>query len=102
MPSGGVHPITQDGRNGTRIETCGDADDVFFDGKRDRIYVSCGDGAVDVVQLSPTGAQPAERVATSSGARTSLFVPQLDRLFVAARAGWLGSRAAILVYRPSP
>jgi DNA-binding beta-propeller fold protein YncE len=84
------------------LGTCGDADDVFFDGKRDRIYVSCGDGAVDVVQRSPTGAQPAMRVATSSGARTSLFVPQLDRLFVAARAGRLGSGAAILVYRPSP
>ena len=84
------------------VGTCGDADDVFFDGKRDRIYVSCGDGAVDVVQRSPTGVQPAERVATSGGARTSLFVPQLDRLFVAARAGSLGSRAAILVYRPSP
>jgi YVTN family beta-propeller protein len=84
------------------VGTCGDADDVFFDGKRDRIYVSCGDGAVDVVQRSPTEAQPAKRVATSSGARTSLFVAQLDRLFVAARAGWLGSAAAILVYRPSP
>jgi DNA-binding beta-propeller fold protein YncE len=84
------------------LGTCGDADDVFFDGKRDRIYVSCGDGAVDVVQRRPTGAQPANRVATSSGARTSLFVPQLDRLFVAARAGSLGSGAAILVYRPSP
>jgi DNA-binding beta-propeller fold protein YncE len=83
------------------LATCGDADDVFFDGKRDRIYVSCGDGAVDVVQRSPAGAQPAERVATSRGARTSLFVPQLDRLFVAARAGWVGSGAAILVYRPS-
>jgi DNA-binding beta-propeller fold protein YncE len=83
------------------LETCGDADDVFFDGKRDRIYVSCGDGTVDVVQRSPEGVWQAERVATSGGARTSIFVPQLDRLFVAARAGWLGSSAAILVFRPS-
>jgi YVTN family beta-propeller protein len=84
------------------LETCGDADDVFFDGKRDRIYVSCGEGAVDVVQRSPDAVRQTERVATSSGARTSIFVPQLDRLFVAARAGWLGSPAAILVFRPSP
>jgi DNA-binding beta-propeller fold protein YncE len=84
------------------LDTCGDADDVFFDGKRDRIYVSCGDGAIDVVQRRPKGFGPAVRVATASGARTSLFVPELDRLFVAVRAGWLGSGAAILEFRPSP
>jgi hypothetical protein len=81
------------------LATCGDADDVFFDDKRDRIYVSCGDGAIDVVQRGPDGFRRAGRVATSSGARTSLFVPELDRLFVAVRAGWLGSGAAILVLR---
>lgn len=86
----------------TSLETCGDADDVFFDGKRDRIYVSCGDGTVDVVQGSPDGVRQIEQVVTSRGAGTSIFVPQLDRLFVAARSGWLGSGAAILVFRPSP
>jgi hypothetical protein len=84
------------------LDTCGDADDVFFDGKRDRIYVSCGDGAIDVVQRSRDGLRIAGHVTTSSGTRTSLFVPELDRLFVAARAGRLGSRAAILVFRPEP
>ena len=40
-------------------------------------------------------------IPTSSGARTSLFVPELDRLFVARRAGMLGgSGAEILVFRP--
>jgi hypothetical protein len=39
-------------------------------------------------------------VKTTSGARTSQFVPELDRLFVAERAGLLGSTAAILVLRP--
>ncbi|WP_245525489.1 hypothetical protein [Mesorhizobium sp. M00.F.Ca.ET.216.01.1.1] len=84
------------------LESCGDADDVFFDGKRGRIYVSCGDGSIDIVQRSPKGLGLIERMATSSGARTSLFVPELDRLFVAVRAGWLGSKAAVLVFRPSP
>jgi len=82
------------------LETCGDADDVFFDTKRQQIYVSCGIGAVDVVGTDATGLRPVDRIETSSGARTSLFVPQLDRLFVAARAGWLDSKAAILVFRP--
>ncbi|MBY5720630.1 hypothetical protein HFO33_29260 [Rhizobium leguminosarum] len=84
------------------LNTCGDADDVFFDGKRDRIYVSCGDGAIDVVQRGRDGLRMAGRVTTFGGARTSLFVPELDRLFIAARAGWLGSGAAILVFRPEP
>ena len=31
-------------------DTCGDSDDVFFDEKRRRIYVSCGAGFIDVFQ----------------------------------------------------
>jgi hypothetical protein len=41
------------------------------------------------------------RVPTVSGARTSLFVPELDRLFVAVRAG-SNEPAAIWVFRPIP
>jgi hypothetical protein len=40
------------------------------------------------------------RVTTASGARTSLFVPELDRLFVAQRAGVLSGDAAIRIFRP--
>lgn len=88
----------------TSIATCGDADDVFIDAKRRRIYVSCGEGSVDVLQEAAGGYQPTGRIKTASGARTSLFVPEFDRLFVAARAGFfgLGSDAAILVFRPKP
>jgi len=93
---------TKTGGATQRLDTCGDADDVFFDGKRRRIYVSCGAGAVDVFQADAEGYRPLARVATSSGARTALFVPEIDRLFVAARAGLLGSDAAILVFRPPP
>jgi hypothetical protein len=84
------------------IKTCGDADDVFLDDKRRRIYVSCDEGSVDVLQQEAGGYQSIGRIKTASGARTSLFVPELDRLFVAARAGFfgLGSDAAILIFRP--
>jgi DNA-binding beta-propeller fold protein YncE len=94
----------QAGTTRLSIETCGDADDVFFDSKRKRIYVSCGAGSVDVFQQGAAGYRLLSRITTSSGARTSLFVPELDRLFVAARAGYfgLGSDAAILVLRPQP
>jgi hypothetical protein len=84
------------------VDTCSDADDVFFDGKRQQIYVSCGDGMLDIVQGGPAGYRRTGRVQTASGARTSLFVPELDRLFVAARAESLQSDAAILVFRPNP
>jgi DNA-binding beta-propeller fold protein YncE len=84
------------------VATCGDADDVFFDTRRHRIYVSCGEGVVEVFQQDAEGPRRIARILTSSGARTSLFVPELDRLFVAARAGLLGSAASILVLRPQP
>jgi hypothetical protein len=43
----------------------------------------------------------AARIRTASGARTSLFVPELDRLFVAERAN-PGEAAAVWVFRPAP
>ena len=86
------------------IKTCGDADDVFLDAKRRRIYVSCGEGNMDVLQQEEEGLRSIGRIKTASGARTSLFVPEVDRLFVAARAGFfgLGSDAAVLIFRPKP
>jgi DNA-binding beta-propeller fold protein YncE len=88
--------------DGTLIDsvgTCRDADDVFFDERRGRIYVSCGAGAVDVFGINDL--RHIAQVKTHGGARTSLFVPALDRLFVASRASWLGDDAKILVFRPS-
>ncbi|HEX6121461.1 MAG TPA: hypothetical protein VFZ03_18595 [Dongiaceae bacterium] len=84
------------------VETCGDSDDVFFDDRRARIYVSCGAGFVDVFERSDGGLRRIARVKTYSGARTSLFVPELDRLFVASRSALLGNDARIMVFRPSP
>ena len=91
---------SQDGRVVAKIETCGDADDVFVDRKRRRVYVSCGDGAVDVLEAGEAGYRRLGRVPTVSGARTSLFVPEMDRLFVAVRAT-SHEPAAIWVYRPA-
>jgi DNA-binding beta-propeller fold protein YncE len=89
-----------DGAVRSRLSTCGDADDVFFDAQRQRIYVSCGSGAIDVFAASATNYEPMARMTTASGARTSLFVPELDRLFVAQRAGVLSGDAAIRIFRP--
>lgn len=59
-------------------DTCGDADDVYALG--DRVLVVCGAGAVDVLR----GDGSTIRVKTRAGARTGLYAPELDTLFVAA------------------
>jgi YVTN family beta-propeller protein len=81
------------------VQTCGDADDMFVDAKRDLVYVSCGDGFVDVIAARGSAYQRVARIATAKGARTSLFVPEIDRLFVAARAT-AEEPAAVWVFRP--
>src|SRR5262245_18750424 len=77
----------QDGARVATAETCGDADDVFVDAKRHRVYVSCGEGYLDVFEPEGGGLCRIARLPTASGACTSLFVPELDRLFLAVRAG---------------
>lgn len=82
------------------MSTCGDADDVFLDAKRRRWYVSCGVGSVDVFTETAVSMTRLGGINTGSGARTSIFVPELDRLFVAVPAGWMGRDARLLVLKP--
>jgi len=91
-----------DKRDGSIIrmaDACGDADDVFIDAKRHRIYVSCGAGVIDIFDAQSY--ERLSRILTVSGARTSLFVPEFDRLFLAVRAA-SGNPAGIWVFRPEP
>jgi hypothetical protein len=82
-----------------RLPTCGDADDVFLDAKRKRVYVSCGEGFIDIVQQNGGAYDRIARVPTAPGARTALFVPELDRLYLAVRAE-RSEGASIWVFRP--
>jgi hypothetical protein len=54
-----------------------------------------------VLEATADGYSRLAELRTSPGARTSLFVPELDRLFVAARANW-NTPAAILMLKPMP
>ena len=90
-----------DGRPIATTETCGDADDLFIDAKRARVYVSCGAGFLDVLEPKEATYRRIARIPTASGARTSLFVPEMDRLLVAVRAS-SGEPAAIWMFRPMP
>ena len=89
-----------DGTVAANLATCGDADDVFVDAKRERVYVSCGEGYIDIFAVAGDGYAPLGRVPTASGARTALFAPALDRLYLAVRAG--SEPAAIWIFRPAP
>ena len=91
---------TADGGVAASGDACGDADDVFVDRKRHRLYVTCGAGVIDVFEDRGESYQRIDRVATGPGARTSLFVPEMDRLFVAVRAS-AGQPAAIWEFRPA-
>ncbi|MGL3212828.1 hypothetical protein [Bradyrhizobium sp. BR 1433] len=93
--------FSTDGKAIAATGTCGDADDLFVDAKRGRIYVSCGGGYVDVFEIDGAAYRLIARLPTATGARTSLFVPEMDRLFVAVRAGPAGP-AAIWVFKPMP
>jgi len=66
------------------FDIVGDTDDLFYDASRKRLYVSGGEGYVDVVQ--DEGGNRFSRVAhlsTAAGARTSLYVADRNRLFLA-------------------
>src|SRR5262245_27506631 len=89
----------RDGERVANVELCGDADDLFVDTKRGRVYVSCGDGFLDVFDARDY--RRLARVPTVRGARTSHYVPSMDRLFLAVRAASL-EPAAVWVYRPVP
>ena len=89
----------KDGSLQSAMETCADSDDLFVDSKRHRVYVSCGEGFVDVFSLGVADNRRVLHLPTVSGARTSLYVPQLDRLYLAVRASG-STPPAVWVFRP--
>jgi len=75
---------TASGEPVTSFDTVGDTDDLFYDSVRKRLYVTGGEGYIDVVQ--DEGKDRFTRIAhvpTAAGARTSLFVPDEGRLYLA-------------------
>ena len=68
------------------------SDDIFFDANRGRVYV-LGEGFIETwQQKDPDHYQLAGSYPTPAGARTGLFVPEWERLFVAVAHD--GARAA--------
>jgi hypothetical protein len=85
-----------------KLPAVGDCDDVFYDKARKRIYACGGDGGISVFQEEDADHyKESTRIATVTGARTSFFSPELDRLFLAVRRQGSQS-AAIQVFVPAP
>ena len=75
---------TVTGKRLAAVPCVGDTDDLFYDARRDRVYVIGGEGYVDVFDAAASGKyERLQRIATRKGARTGLWSPELDRLFVA-------------------
>jgi DNA-binding beta-propeller fold protein YncE len=68
----------------TDLAISGDTDDLFYDEAHKRLYVSCGEGFVDVIgQNSADAYQCLSHIPTAAGARTSLHSPDLGRFYLA-------------------
>jgi len=66
------------------LECVGDADDVFYDDKRNRIYVTGGEGFMDVFRIHDPNHYFLEgKIPTARGARTCLLSAELNALYLA-------------------
>jgi len=74
---------TKTGKELAAAECSGDTDDVFFDASSKRVYLSCGEGVLDVFDASETAPKRIGKIATAPGARTCLFVADLGKIFLA-------------------
>ena len=75
---------TATGKQTGAADIVGDTDDLFFDAKRERLYVVGGEGFIDVLDVrSPGPITRLAHIATAAGARTALFGPDEGRLFLA-------------------
>jgi DNA-binding beta-propeller fold protein YncE len=93
---------TNSGKQIGSLDIAGDTDDVFYDAAQKRLYVSCGAGFLDVFQeKDPTHFSRTGHISTAAGARTSLFVPELQRLYLAVPHRG-SQQAEIRVYAVQP
>ena len=93
---------TATGKESSSFDIVGDTDDLFYDAGRKRLYVSGGEGYVDVFQEQDAGRFiRIAHNATAAGARTSLWVPEQSRLYLAVPHRG-NQKAEIRVYEAQP
>jgi YVTN family beta-propeller protein len=95
---------TTSGKQISQVEGIAGIDDLWYDARNHRIYASGGRGTdVGFVyiyqQKSPDQYELVSKIPTAASAGTSLWVPELNRLFVAAPASEK-EEAGVLVFEP--
>lgn len=61
-----------------------EADGIYYDASKKNIYVSCGEGFIEIIrQLDPDHYQSIQKMTTVEGAGTSLFSPERNKLILA-------------------
>lgn len=89
---------TNTGKQVAKLDVVKDADDIWFDAENKQIYLTGGEGYLDVIsQKDQNTYQEIAKIPTGQGGRTSLFVSALDRLYIAI-PDYLGHDAKIEVF----
>lgn len=93
---------TDSGKIIARVPTVAVADDMWYDAARMRIYISGGEGMISVIeQQDANHYRTVAQIETAPGGRTSQFVPELNRLYLAvSRQG--NHPAELRVYEVEP
>jgi DNA-binding beta-propeller fold protein YncE len=75
---------TESGKEVGNIAIPENVDDLFLDTGRKRIYASCGEGFIAVLKVVDADhLEMVEKVPTVKGAKTSLYVPDRGKLYLA-------------------
>jgi len=75
---------TESGNVVATLDSVGDVDDIFYAAMSKRIYVVGGEGFIDIFEQEDADHyQRLTQIPTAPGTRTGLFVPELNRFYVA-------------------
>jgi DNA-binding beta-propeller fold protein YncE len=95
--------VVLDSETGSLVATnpcVSNADDIYYDSGRKRIYVPGGEGFITVIQQTdPDHYQPLAKIPTTIGARTGLWFAKRDRFYLAVPAS-SKQGAALWVFAP--
>ena len=76
---------TETGKSVDSVTISKNADGIYLDAKRSLIYISCGEGFIEVIQQKDTNNYfSVDKIETEKGAGTSLFSTALSQFYLAA------------------
>jgi DNA-binding beta-propeller fold protein YncE len=94
---------TETGKIVTSLPCAAINDDMWFDAARKRIYVTGSDATTVFLQRDADHYEHVAEVPTGFRAKTSVFVPQLDRLYIAVSGkGKPDAKLALQIYQVQP